>query len=124
MPTYSIQISVRNQYVPEESQPEQQRYLFAYTITITNRGDVPTQVISRHWFIADGLGHVEEVQGLGVVGHQPLLEPGQSFEYTSACPLSTPAGSMRGYYFCVAADGRRFEAQIPEFTLAMPRALH
>ena len=124
MPTYSMQVTVRSQYVAEQSQPEVGEYAFAYTVTITNKGDTPVQLISRHWIITNALGQVEEVKGLGVVGHQPLLEPGQSFEYTSGCPLDTPAGTMRGHYFCVAADGTRFEAPIAEFGLAMPRALH
>ena len=124
MPIYSMQVTVRSQYVAEQSRPEVGEYAFAYTITITNKGDIPAQLISRHWMITNALGQIEEVKGLGVVGHQPLLEPGQSFEYTSGCPLDTPAGTMRGHYFCVAADGTRFEAPIAEFGLAMPRALH
>ncbi len=124
MPIYSMQVTVRSQYVAEQSRPEVGEYAFAYTITITNKGDIPAQLISRHWIITNALGQIEEVKGLGVVGHQPLLEPGQSFEYTSGCPLDTPAGTMRGHYFCVAADGTRFEAPIAEFGLAMPRALH
>ena len=91
---------------------------------ITNAGSVPTQLISRHWLITDGNGKIVEVKGLGVVGHQPLLAPGQSFEYTSGSQLATPAGTMQGSYFCVAEDGERFEAPIPAFSLAMPRTLH
>ena len=98
--------------------------MFAYTITIRNNGEVGAQVISRHWIITDADARVEEVKGLGVVGHQPLLAPGESFEYTSGTVLATPTGSMRGSYFVVAVDGARFEAPIPEFALAVPRSLH
>jgi len=121
---YDISVVVHPEYLPEQSNPAAQRYLFAYTVTITNTGNVAAQIISRHWFITDGTGHVEEVKGLAVVGHQPLLKPGESFEYTSGCPLTTPQGSMRGSFFCVAEDGERFEAPIAEFALTLPRTLH
>ncbi len=121
---YSLKITVQTRYLPDQSKPEDGQYSFAYTINITNSGNVPTQVISRHWIISDGNGKVVEVKGLGVVGHQPLLAPGQQFEYTSGSQIATPAGSMKGSYFCVADDGERFEAPIPEFALAMPRTLH
>jgi ApaG protein len=98
--------------------------LFAYTVTIRNTGAVAAQLVSRHWIITDGDGNVHEVRGLGVVGEQPVLAPGEAFEYTSACPLSTPLGTMRGSYQCVAADGTRFDAPIPEFVLSVPRTLH
>jgi ApaG protein len=98
--------------------------MFAYTVTIKNTGDATAQLISRHWFITDGNNNVEEVEGDGVVGEQPILQPGDAFEYTSGCPLPTPVGSMRGIYHCVADDGTQFEAKIPEFVLSMPRALH
>jgi ApaG protein len=124
VPTYQLQITVKTRHIPEQSDEAEHRFVFAYTITITNVGDVPTQVISRHWIITDADAHVEEVQGLGVVGHQPLLAPGQAFEYTSGTAMATPTGSMRGSYFAVAEDGHRFEAPIPEFSLALPRALH
>jgi ApaG protein len=124
VPTYRLQVSVKTRHIPEQSDPSEKRYVFAYTITITNTGDVPTQVIARHWIITDADAHVEEVKGLGVVGHQPLLGPGESFEYTSGSALTTPTGSMRGSYFCVAEDGTRFEAPIEEFALAVPRSLH
>jgi ApaG protein len=121
---YDISVVVHPEYLSEQSNPAAQRYLFAYTVTITNTGQVAAQIISRHWFITDGNGHVDEVKGLAVVGHQPLLKPGESFEYTSGCPLTTPQGSMRGSFFCVAADGERFEAPIAEFALTLPRTLH
>lgn len=121
---YEIQVSVATQYLPEQSDPENGRHTFAYTITIANVGSVAAQLISRHWLIADATGKVEEVRGLGVVGHQPLLQPGQSFEYTSGCVLETPVGTMRGSYQLTAEDGTQFEAPIPEFLLSMPRMLH
>ncbi len=124
MPNYRLKIAVKTRHIPEQSDPNESRYVFAYTITITNTGDIPTQVISRHWIITDADAHVEEVKGLGVVGHQPLIAPGESFEYTSGSALTTPTGSMRGSYFAVAEDGHRFEAPIDEFALAVPRSLH
>ncbi len=106
--------------------PEQGFWSFAYTITISNTGEVPAQLIARHWFITNELGEVEEVKGLGVVGQQPLLRPGESFEYTSGCRLRTASGTMRGSYFCVAEDGERFEVEIPPFMLddGAQRVLH
>ena len=121
---YAMTVAVESQYLPEHSRPDKGEYTFAYKVRVTNTGSVPTQLISRHWVITDGNGRVSEVKGLGVVGQQPLLGPGQSFEYNSGCQLDTPAGSMRGNYFCVAEDGERFEAPIEEFALAMPRTLH
>jgi len=120
----SIQVNTRPQYLPEQSDPESQRYVFAYTITIENTGSIPAQLISRHWIITDGDGSIQEVRGLGVVGEQPLLQPGERFQYTSGCVLASPVGSMRGSYQLVTPDGRQFEAEIPEFTLAIPRVLH
>jgi ApaG protein len=117
MAKYEFQVQVHPQYLPEQSAPEQELYSFAYTITITNSGEVPAQLISRHWIITNALGQVEEVKGLGVVGHQPLLKPGEAFEYTSGCRLRTPTGTMQGSYFCVAEDGERFEVDIPAFVL-------
>lgn len=99
-------------------------HFFAYTLTIRNTGQVAAQLISRHWIITDSDNHVQEVKGLGVVGHQPLLPPGEQFEYTSWAVIATPVGTMRGEYFCVAEDGERFEAPVPEFALHMPRTLH
>lgn len=124
MSTYRLNVTVRTRYVPEQSDADEARYVFAYTITITNTGDIASQVISRHWIITNAEAHVEEVKGLGVVGHQPLLSPGESFEYTSGTALATPNGSMRGSYFVVAEDGTRFEAPVPEFSLAVARSLH
>ena len=124
MPKYEFSVSVRPQFVPEHSKPDEEQFLFAYTVTIRNTGEVAAQLISRHWVITDANNKVEEVQGLGVVGEQPLLQPGEAFEYTSGCPIATPVGSMRGSYQCVAEDGTRFEAPIPEFLLSMPRTLH
>ncbi len=123
-PRYSLKVAVQTRYLPDQSDPDRRQFTFAYTITITNVGTVPSQLISRHWIITDADGQVSEVKGLGVVGHQPLLKPGQQFEYTSGSQLRTPTGSMHGNYFCVADDGTRFEAPIPEFVLSMPRTLH
>lgn len=121
---HDIRVSAQTAYLPEQSDPAQSRYVFAYTITITNRGSVPAQLISRHWIITDAEDKVQEVRGLGVVGEQPRLKPGESFEYTSGTAIATPVGTMRGSYQLVAEDGTRFETPIPPFTLAMPRVLH
>jgi ApaG protein len=124
MATYEFSVRVRPQYLEAHSNPDEHHFVFAYTVTIHNTGEHAAQLVSRHWIITDGNNQVEEVQGDGVVGEQPVLKPGESFEYTSGCPLPTPVGSMRGTYQCVADDGTRFEADIPEFVLSMPRALH
>jgi len=124
MAAYDFTVSVRTQYLPEQSDPARTTFVFTYSITIKNTGTVPAQLISRHWVITDATNHVKEVRGLGVVGHQPLLKPGEEFEYSSGTPLATPQGTMRGEYFCVAEDGHRFEALIPEFVLTQPRMLH
>lgn len=124
MAAYEFTVSVKTQYLAEQSDPDRSNYVFAYTITIRNAGQVAAQLISRHWIIVDGNNHIEEVRGLGVVGHQPLLQPGEQFEYTSGAALATPQGSMTGTYFCVAEDGERFEVKIPEFILSLPRTLH
>ena len=126
MAKYQFRVEVEPQYLPEQSAPEQGLFSFAYTITITNSGEVPAQLISRHWIIANAAGEMEEVKGLGVVGHQPLLKPGESFEYTSGCRLRTPSGTMQGSYFCVAEDGARFDVEIPPFVLddGTSRVLH
>lgn len=121
---YEISVKVQTTYLPEQSDETLDRYVFAYTIVISNIGTVPAQLISRHWIIADGSGGVQEVRGLGVVGEQPLLKPGESFEYTSGTAISTPVGSMKGTYQMVAEDGLRFDAPIPEFILSVPRVLH
>jgi len=121
---YEISVSSRSQYLPDQSDEHGGRFVFAYTITIRNTGSVSAQLISRHWIITDANNQVQEVKGLGVVGEQPLLEPGESFEYTSGAAIATPVGTMRGTYQMVAADGTRFDTAIPEFTLSMPRVLH
>lgn len=117
MSKYQFSCKVQPQYIAEQSSPEDSVYGFSYTVTITNTGEVPAQLISRHWTIVDANGHNEEVKGLGVVGHQPLLKPGESFQYASGCRLRTVSGAMHGSYFCVAEDGERFEATIPMFVL-------
>jgi ApaG protein len=121
---YHIDISVNTAYLEDQSDPSADRYVFAYTITIANVGTVAAQLISRHWVITDAENVVQEVKGLGVVGEQPLLRPGESFEYTSGTAMATPVGTMRGTYQMVAEDGNKFDAEIPTFTLSMPRILH
>ena len=121
---YHIIVSPRASYIAEQSDANAGRYAFAYTITITNNGAVPAQLVSRHWIITDANNLVQEVRGQGVVGAQPRLNPGESFEYTSGSMLSTPVGTMRGTYRMVAEDGEHFDAVIPEFTLSVPRVLH
>jgi len=121
---YDVHVAVETQYLADQSDPDSGRYVFAYSVTIRNVGNMPAQLISRHWIITDAEAHVQEVRGLGVVGHQPLLKPDESFEYTSGCVLTTPVGTMRGSYQMVAEDGTQFEASIAEFTLAIPRVLH
>lgn len=121
---YEVQVETAVAYLPDQSDEKGERYVFAYTITISNTGTVPAQLISRHWVIADAANQVQEVRGLGVVGEQPLLRPGESFEYTSGTSLATPVGTMRGSYQMVAEDGTRFEAPVTEFILSVPRVLH
>jgi ApaG protein len=121
---YDVTVSVKSAYLPEHSDPARSEYVFAYTITITNTGDVAAQLVSRHWIITDAEQQVQEVKGLGVVGQQPLLQPGESFEYTSGTSLPTAVGTMRGTYQMLAGDGKAFDADIPPFTLSMPRVLH
>ncbi|HUX29672.1 MAG TPA: Co2+/Mg2+ efflux protein ApaG [Thiobacillus sp.] len=121
---YQISINVDTAYLAEQSDPSADRYVFTYTITITNSGTVAAQLISRHWIITDAEDVTQEVKGLGVVGEQPLLRPGEHFEYTSGTALATPVGTMRGTYQMVAEDGNKFDAGIPQFTLSMPRVLH
>ena len=121
---YDITVSAQARYVPEQSNADEGRYVFAYTITITNTGSVAARLVSRHWIITDSDNKVQEVRGPGVVGEQPLLQPQESFEYTSGAAIATPVGTMRGSYQMVAEDGNRFDAPIPEFMLSMPRVLH
>src|ERR1700685_3576603 len=118
--TRNIRVSVKAQYDPSRSSPQQNRWFFLYTVTIANEGHDTVQLISRHWVIIDGMGKVEEVQGPGVVGNQPVLAPGQHFEYTSGCPLTTPFGSMHGTYQMVNQSEQPFDIQIAPFTLTEP----
>jgi ApaG protein len=122
--TRGIRVQVQSTYVPERSSPRDGRYFFAYRVQIANAGADRVQLVSRHWIISDGDGKEEHVHGPGVVGEQPVLEPGESFEYTSFCPLRTPIGSMRGSYQMVTADGTAFDAEIAPFSLAVPTALN
>jgi ApaG protein len=121
---HDISVSSRVTFVPDQSDPQKGRYVFAYTINIRNTGTVAAQLVSRHWIITDADNKVQEVKGEGVVGEQPLLRPDESFEYTSGAAIATPVGTMRGSYRMVAEDGVEFDAPIPEFTLSMPRVLH
>lgn len=122
--TYRFEIQVKTNYVVAESKPEQGYHFFAYRIQIKNLCDKSAQLLNRHWVITDGLGNVEEVHGPGVVGLQPKIPAGQTFEYESACPLSTSSGSMKGFYQMVSEDGEKFSVEIPEFFLVAPQALH
>lgn len=122
--TRGIRVQVRSFYVPERSAPEEGQWFFAYRITISNHGEETAQLVSRHWIITDGNGAEEEVQGPGVVGEQPVLAPGERFEYTSACPLSTPVGTMRGSYQMVTEEGVQFDADIAAFTLGQTHSVH
>lgn len=119
-----IAVGTTTKYLADQSDEAADRYVFAYTITIRNAGTASAQLISRHWIITDARGQVQEVRGLGVVGAQPMLRPGESFEYTSGTLITTPVGTMRGTYQMVGEDGTRFDAAIPEFTLSVPRVLH
>ena len=121
---YDITVAVKTAHLADQSDPSRNQYAFAYTITVTNTGSIPAQLLSRHWIITDSDHHVQEVKGLGVVGQQPRLKPGESFEYTSGASLPTAVGTMRGTYQMVAEDGHTFEADIPVFTLSVPRVLH
>jgi ApaG protein len=122
--TRDFQINVKVVYVPQESKPEQDYHFFAYKISITNKGNSPAQLMSRFWLITDSRGHKEETRGPGVVGVQPKIQPGQTFEYESACPLNASSGSMKGHYQFVAETGESFQVEIPEFYLVAPMALH
>jgi ApaG protein len=124
MPKAEFTNSVVVRHLPEQSNQEAGEHAFAYTITIRNRGDVTAQLIARHWIISDSNGHVEEVRGLAVVGHQPLLKPGESFEYTSWTRLATPQGTMRGTFFCMTEGAEPFDSPVGEFGLTVASALH
>ena len=121
---YAFSVSVQSAYLPDQSSPDDSKYAFAYTVTISNIGSVAAQLISRHWIITDANNQVQEVKGLGVVGAQPLLQPDQQFEYTSGTLLASPVGAMRGSYKIVAEDGTLFDAVIAPFTLAVPKMLN
>jgi ApaG protein len=122
--TRGVRVSVLSEYAPDRSRPGQQQWFFLYTITISNDGPEAVQLISRHWIITDGSGHVEEVKGPGVIGQQPVLAPGESFTYTSGCPLGTPFGKMEGTYQMVTRAGDAFDAAIAPFTLSEPYTVH
>ena len=121
-PAFTSTVAVR--HLPEQSDPKAGQHAFAYTVTIRNSGDETAQLIARHWVITDSHGQVQEVRGLAVVGHQPLLKPGETFEYTSWTRLDTPQGTMRGTFFCMTEDARPFDAPVPEFALALASSLH
>ena len=121
---YNIEIAVETSFVDEQSEPDEHRFVFAYTITIRNKGTVAARLLTRHWIITNANGHVQEVRGEGVVGEQPHLQPGEGFRYTSAAMIETPVGSMHGSYQMVADDGFHFEAEIPAFSLSLPHTLH
>lgn len=124
MAAYEFTVNVKTQYLADQSNPGRAQYAFAYVVTIRNTGQIGAQLVSRRWTITDAHSRVEEVRGLGVVGQQPFLKPGEQFEYTSGATLATPQGSMVGKYYCVAEDGEQFEVNIPEFVLSLPRTLH
>lgn len=121
---HAIDIDVATRFVDDQSAPEEGRYVFAYTIRIHNRGEVAARLLGRHWIITDANGNVKEVEGAGVVGEQPWLQPGEDFEYTSGAVLETDIGTMKGSYEMLADDGTRFDALVPQFTLSIPRTLH
>jgi len=121
---YTIDVEVESRFVPDQSQPTDNRYVFAYTITLRNAGETGAQLMTRHWVIKDANGKVEEVRGDGVVGEQPWMRPGESFEYTSGAVLETAVGTMEGSYSMIADDGTQFDAPIPTFVLSIPRTLH
>ena len=122
--TRGIRVHVESEYAPNQSRPAQNQWFFLYTVTISNEGSETVQLLTRHWIITDGTGHVEEVRGPGVVGKQPTLQPGESFEYTSGCPLGTPFGVMEGSYQMVSEDGHEFDVKIAPFTLSEPYTVH
>ncbi len=121
-PEFTCSVSVR--HLPEQSDPKEQLYAFAYTVTIRNTGDITAQLIARHWIVTDAEDHREDVRGLAVVGHQPVLKPGEHFEYTSWTRIATPHGTMRGTFLCMTDDAEPFDAPVPEFGLTLASALH
>ncbi len=121
---YDIQVAVATRFIDEQSAPDDNRYVFAYTITIRNAGDVPARLLTRHWIIIDGNGKVQDVRGDGVIGEQPWMRPGENFQYTSGAILETSVGTMQGSYQMLADDGTHFDAPISAFTLSIPRTLH
>nr|WP_288454687.1 Co2+/Mg2+ efflux protein ApaG [uncultured Pseudomonas sp.] len=123
-PRYQIDVNIVTRYLPEQSQPEQNRFAFAYDVTIHNAGELPAKLLTRHWIITDGNGQVQEVRGAGVIGEQPLIAPGESHRYSSGTLMATKVGTMQGSYQMLADDGQRFDAPIAPFRLAMPGALH
>jgi ApaG protein len=122
--SHDIQVDVETDYIEEQSDPDNERYVFSYTVTISNLGDIPAKLLTRHWIITDANGNIQEVRGEGVVGEQPYLRPREGFQYTSGTVLDTPVGSMRGSYQMVDEEGDTFDADIPAFTLSIPRVLH
>ena len=122
--TRGVRVHVESEYAANQSRPSQKQWFFLYTVTISNEGTQPVQLLTRHWIITDGTGHVEEVRGPGVVGKQPTLQPGESFEYTSGCPLGTPFGVMEGTYQMTSESGERFNVKIAPFTLSEPYTVH
>lgn len=122
--TYNIQIDVEPAYIAEQSDPTNDNYVFSYTVTIKNLGDIPAKLLTRHWIITDGDGQVQEVKGDGVIGEQPHIQPGEGFQYTSGTFMNTPVGTMSGSYQMIADDGVHFDAEIPSFTLSIPNILH
>jgi ApaG protein len=122
--TRGVRVRVQSEYAPERSHPSKNQWFFLYTITISNEGPETVQLLTRHWIITDATGHVEEVRGPGVVGKQPILRPGEAFEYTSGCPLTTPFGTMEGTYQMVTDAGERFDAAVAQFTLSEPYTVH
>lgn len=123
-PAVRIRVDVETSYIEEQSNPHDKRFVFSYTITIRNEGQVPARLLTRHWLITDANGKVEEVRGDGVMGEQPYLKPGQGFRYSSGAVIETPVGAMQGTYQMIGDDGERFDAPIPAFRLAMPGLLH
>lgn len=121
---FKVQIDVQVKHIAEQSDEADNRFVFSYSITLTNQGESTVQLLSRHWIITDSNNHIQEVRGQGVVGEQPVIKPGQSFGYTSGTVLSTPVGTMSGSYQMVAEDGSKFETPIPKFVLSVPRVLH